>query len=80
MNELNSIGINKLDDADIVKKIISLLSQQKYASIITIHHNLEDLSQMTSALVIGMIVAFEMSCKMGQEEEPTSLKSYAFGN
>jgi hypothetical protein len=33
---------------------------------------------MTSTLVIGKIVAFEMSHKMGQEEEPTSSKTYAF--
>jgi hypothetical protein len=78
INELDSIGINKLDDADIVRKIISLLLQQKYGSIITILHNLEDLSQMTSTLVIEKIVVFEMSCKMGQEEEPTSSKPYNF--
>jgi hypothetical protein len=29
INELNSIGINKLDDMDIVRKIISLLPQQR---------------------------------------------------
>jgi hypothetical protein len=46
INELNSIGINKLGDADIVRKIISLLPQQKYGSIITILYNMEDLSQM----------------------------------
>jgi hypothetical protein len=78
INELNSIGINKLGDADIVRKIISLLPQKKYVSIITILHNLEDLSQMTMAIVIGKNVAFEMSRKMGQEEEPTSSRSYAF--
>jgi hypothetical protein len=42
INELNSIGINKLGDADIVRKIISLLPQQRYGSIITILHNMED--------------------------------------
>jgi hypothetical protein len=31
-NELNSIRINKLGDADIVRKIISLLPQQRYGS------------------------------------------------
>jgi hypothetical protein len=44
INELNSIGINKLGDVDIVRKIISLLPQQKYGSITTILHNMEDLS------------------------------------
>jgi ABC-type multidrug transport system ATPase subunit len=77
INELKSIGINKLGDADIVRKIISLLPQQRYGSILTIIHNLEDLSQMTPTIVIVKIAAFEMSRK-GQQEEPTSSKSYAF--
>jgi hypothetical protein len=67
IKELNSIGINKLGDADIVRKIISVLPQQKYGSIITILRNFEDLSQMTPTLVIRKIMAFEMSRKMGQE-------------
>jgi hypothetical protein len=33
ISELNSISINKLGDADIVRKIISLLPQQRYGSI-----------------------------------------------
>ena len=78
INELNSIGINKLGDADIVRKFISLLPQQRYRSIITILHNMEDLSQMTPTIVIGKIVAFEMSRKMGRQEEPTSSRPYAF--
>jgi hypothetical protein len=78
INELNSIGINKLGDADIVRKIISLLPQQRYGSIITILHNMEDLSTITSTIVIGKITAFEMSRKMCQGEEPTSSKPYAF--
>jgi DNA replication protein DnaC len=77
INELNSIGINKLGDADIVRKIISLLPQQRYGSIITILHSLDDWSQMTMMIVIGKIATFEMSRKMGQEE-PTSSNPYAF--
>ena len=42
VNELHSIGLTKLDDADIVRKIIFVLPQKKYASIITILHNMED--------------------------------------
>jgi hypothetical protein len=38
---------------------------------------MEDLSTMTPTIVIGMIVAFEISRKMGQEE-PTSSRPYAF--
>ena len=77
INELNSIGLTKLGDADIMRKIISVLPQKKYASIITILHNMEDLSTMTPAIVIGKIVAFEMSCKMGHEEAPSSSKDKA---
>jgi ATP-dependent Zn protease len=77
VNELNSIGTNKLGDADIVRKIISILPQQKYGSIITILHNLKYLSQMTPTLLINKVVAFEMSWKMGQQE-PTSSRPYAF--
>ena len=29
---------------------------------------MEDLSNMTSGIVIGKLVAFEMSCKMGQKK------------
>jgi hypothetical protein len=64
INELNSIGINKLGDADIVRKIISLQPQRRYGSIITILHNMEDLSTMTPTIVIGKIAAFKMSRKM----------------
>jgi hypothetical protein len=77
INEFNSIGLTKLGDADIVRKIISVLPQKKYASIITILHNLEDLSTMTPAIVIGKIVAFEMSCKIGQEGASSSSKGKA---
>ena len=59
INELHSIGLTKLDDVDIMRKIISVLPQKKYTSIITILHNMEDLSTMTLAIVIGKIVAFE---------------------
>ena len=43
INELHLIGLMKLDDADIMRKIICMLPQKKYASIITILHNMEDL-------------------------------------
>jgi hypothetical protein len=78
INELKSIGINKLGDANIVRKIISLLPQQRYGSIITILHNMEDLSHMTSTIMIRKIAAFEMSRKNGRQEEPTSSRLYAF--
>jgi hypothetical protein len=52
INELNSISTNKLGDAEIVRKIISLLPQQRYGSIITILHNMEDLNTIILTIVI----------------------------
>jgi hypothetical protein len=69
INELNSIGINKLGNADIVRKIISLLPQQSYGIIITILHNMEDLCTMTPTIVIEKIATFEMSPTMGQRSQ-----------
>jgi len=53
------------------------MSHDKYASIITILHNMEGLSTMTPTLVIGKIVAFEMSRKMGREASSSSKQSIA---
>jgi hypothetical protein len=78
INDLNSIGINKLGDADIVRKIISMLPQQRYGSIITILHNMEDLSTMTPTIVIEKITDFEMSRKICRGDEPTLSRTYAF--
>jgi hypothetical protein len=76
INELNSIGLTKLGDAGIVRKIISVLPHHKYASIITILHNM-DMGNMSLAIGIGKLVAFEMSRKMGQEEASSSSKGNA---
>jgi hypothetical protein len=72
INELNSIGLTKLGDEVIVRKIISVLPHHKYASIITM-----DLGNMSLAIGIGKLVAFEMSRKMGQEEASSSSKGNA---
>jgi hypothetical protein len=39
---------------------------------------MEDLSQMTPTIVIGKIATFQMSRKMGRQEEPTSSRPYDF--
>jgi hypothetical protein len=77
INELNSIGINKLGDANIVRKIISLLPQQRYGSIITILHNMDDLSTMTPTIVIGKIAAFDVT-KNGSTRGANFLKAICF--
>jgi hypothetical protein len=54
-----------------------MLPHSKNASIITILHNMEDLSSMTPAIVIDKLVVFEMPHKMGQEETTSSSKNIA---
>lgn len=71
-NELNSIGFIKQGDADIVRKIISVLPHSKYAGIITTLHNM--------ALFIDKLMAFEMSRKMGSNEAASSSKSMALSH
>jgi hypothetical protein len=44
-----------------MRKIFSMIPHEKYARVVTILHNKDDLSKMTPALVIGKLVAFEMS-------------------
>jgi hypothetical protein len=61
INEIKSIGSTKLGDADIVRKIISVLPQNKYATINTILHEMEDLSKMNLGLVIEKLVAYEVT-------------------
>lgn len=73
-NDLNTIGLIKVSDMDALQKIISVLPIDKSASIITILYNMGDLSTMTSSHVIGKIVAFDISCKMGQEDATSSSK------
>jgi hypothetical protein len=57
-----------------VRKIISMLPHNKYENIIVIIYNIKVLSTMTLTLVNGKLVAFEMSCNMGQEEDTSPRK------
>jgi hypothetical protein len=63
--ELNYIGIAKLGDVDIMRKIFFVLPQEKYGRYGGLEHH--DLG-----LVIDKLVAYEMLQKMGQEGDTTS--------
>jgi hypothetical protein len=52
--------MTKSDYAYNVRKILSMLSHNKYASIIAILHNKEYLSIVPPTLVIDKLVAFEI--------------------
>jgi hypothetical protein len=55
------MGLTKLGDSDIVRKIISVLPMiNMQASLKSLTH-MEDLSNMIPAIVIGKLVGFEMS-------------------
>lgn len=62
INNFNSTGITKIGDLEILRKIVFVLPQNSYASIITILHNIEDLSTMTLGFVISkLVVVYEIS-------------------
>jgi hypothetical protein len=72
VNDLNSIGLIKLKDVDVMSKIVLVLPSDKYAWIIT--HNMEYLRIKTLKPIIGKLVVFKMSWKMDQEEVVSSSK------
>lgn len=61
VNDLDSIGLIKLKDVDVMSKIILVLPSDKYALIIIIIHNMEYLRIKTLKPIIGKLVVFEMS-------------------
>jgi fructose-specific phosphotransferase system IIC component len=60
-NELNYINITNLGYVDIVMKTIFVLRHNKYVSIITVLHNMENSSMMILGFVIGKLVVFDIS-------------------
>jgi hypothetical protein len=50
VNELNALGLTKVSNTDVVRKMISLLPHDKYASIITILHNPEEQSDVVTVI------------------------------
>jgi hypothetical protein len=67
VNELNSLGMTKITDAEVSRKIISVLPKDKYASIVTYLFNHGDMSTMTPVKCLGKIMSYEIYHGIGQD-------------
>jgi hypothetical protein len=61
VNELNELGLAKLSDEDISRKIIQVFSKNRYSAIVTYFHLFEDLSKMKPTQVLSKIISHELS-------------------
>jgi hypothetical protein len=71
VNELNEIGLTKLSDEDISRKIIQVLPKSTYSTIVAYFHLFEDLSKMKPSQVLSKVIAHELSMKIGKEPSPS---------
>jgi hypothetical protein len=60
VNELNEIGLAKLSDEDISRKIIQVHPKSRYSTIVTCFHLFEDLSKIKPTQVLSKIIAHEL--------------------
>jgi hypothetical protein len=70
VNELNEIGLTKLSDEDISRKIIQVLPKDRYSAIVTYFHLFENLRKMKPTQVLSKIIAHELSMKIDKEPSP----------
>jgi hypothetical protein len=72
VNELNEIGLTKLSDEDISRKIIQVLPKDRYSAIVTYFHLFENLRKMKPTQVLSKIIAHELSMKIDKGPSPSS--------
>ncbi|CAN6324860.1 unnamed protein product [Urochloa humidicola] len=70
VNELNSLGLNKLSDGDVTRKIVSILPKEKYAQLVTCLH-FKNLNEMKTTKVLNRIIAYEMTMKITKDPSPS---------
>jgi hypothetical protein len=72
VNELSEIGLTKLSDEDISRKIIQVLPKDRYSTIVTYFHLFEKLRKMKPTQVLSKIIAHDLSMKIDKEPSPSS--------
>ncbi|CAN6325463.1 unnamed protein product [Urochloa humidicola] len=70
VNELNALGLNKLSDGDVTRKIVSVLLKEKYAQLVTCLH-FKNLNEMKPTKVLNKIIAHEMTMKITKDPSPS---------
>ena len=63
VNELNALGMTKLSDMDVIRKILSVLPKDKYATIVTYLFMSKKLKEMKPVGVLNKITAHELAMR-----------------
>jgi hypothetical protein len=73
VEDLNALGLTQMSPSDVARKILSVLSVEKYGHIVTVLHQ-SDLSTATLTQVLGKINAHEMYMHITSEKGSSSSK------
>jgi hypothetical protein len=73
VEDLNALGLTQMSPSDVARRILSVLSIEKYGHIVTVLHQ-SDLSTATPTQVLGKIIAHEMYMHITPEEGSSSFK------
>jgi hypothetical protein len=71
VEEVNGLGLTQISQLDVVRKILSVLSINKYGHIVTLLHQM-DLSVATSTQILGKIKAHEMYMHINDKDKLSS--------
>ena len=73
VEELNGLGLNKMNLVDVARKILCVLPIDKYGHIVTVLHQ-GDLSTATTTSILGKINAHEMYIHINPQDSSSSSK------
>ena len=73
VEEVNGLGLTQMSPSNIVRKILSVLSIDKYGHIVTVLHQ-GDLSTATPTQILGKINAHEMNMHITPQDGLSSTK------
>jgi hypothetical protein len=73
VDKVNDLGLTQISSPDVVRKILSVLSIEKYDHIVTVLHQM-DLSTATPTQILGKINAHEMYMHMSDKDGSSSKK------
>jgi hypothetical protein len=71
VEEVNGLGLTQISQPDVVRKILSVLSIDKYGHIVTVLHQM-DLSIATPTQILGKINAHEMYMHINDKDKSSS--------
>jgi hypothetical protein len=71
VEEINGLGLTQISQPDVVRKILSVLSIDKYGHIVTVLHQM-DLSITTPTQILGKINAHEMYMPINYKDGSSS--------